>query len=78
MQNRTSGASRDLGNYLGDAPSPPFSFNRCGPGAIEGRQNNSVWYSRKKRKNPETDPPATICADRVSGPPSYSARNCKS
>ena len=32
MQNRRSGASRDLGNYSGDAPSPLFSFNHCGPG----------------------------------------------
>ncbi len=47
MQNRTSGASRDLGNFLGDAPSPPFSFNRCGPGAIKGRQNNSLGVRQK-------------------------------
>ena len=47
MQNRRSGASRDLGNYLGDAPSPLFSFNHCGPGAIVGRQNNSVGIRQK-------------------------------
>ena len=47
MQNRRSGASRDLGNYLGDAPSPLFSFDRCGPRIIEGRQNNSVGIRQK-------------------------------
>src|SRR5579863_3771827 len=47
MQNRRSGASRDLGNYLGDAPSPLFSFDRCGPGMIVGRQNNSVGIRQK-------------------------------
>jgi len=47
MQNRRSGASRDLGNYLGDAPSLLLSFNHCGPGAIKGRQNNSVGIRQK-------------------------------
>ena len=47
MQNRRSGASRDLGNYLGDAPSPLFSFDRCGPRIIVGRQNNSVGIRQK-------------------------------
>src|ERR1700684_4718509 len=35
------------------------------------------WYSRKMHKNPETGPAATTCGDRVSGPQSYSDRNCR-